>query len=921
MFGFEMTALAGAIFMLIVLLQLRHVLARCFPTLKARIISAKPPKSVSDLYEKAHEELIALGFEGPTWLLRESEPEEAGYQPLCAVYRHSGEGSLAWLMPPITPAMPNRLLGYWTTKLQDGTLVTSQPFDPFFACIATPETPAQTIDGMTVADQWQQHQKFRGKFAAQTDMASLTDAAIVKQAGEELNQQREQLLQRGSLWRDSHGVCRPRLLFALRMLWKIVSRPKPKEVAQPVPPSRLAILANTLERIRHAEPSKNTQIGLFGASVLLSVTIGAIVWDLRFAVILLAVVLFHELGHFLAMRAFGYRNVHMMALPLVGGVTMGYDANPDAAKKAWMSLMGPLPGIIVGWAMVASLFMLDLSSDTSSLLYTAAWVTLLVNYLNILPVLPLDGGHVVQSLLPPRWLNVQAAIIVVLCLTGALVSLAIGMYILAILAGTQLLLVRTYGQKALAVRRLLAKGVPPVEHKRPMRLLRVLELLEDIAGPAKNAQQRINQAEHVLLALDTKPMSLSQRSILSFVYGGLLVVPLTAIVLTTVLNWDTGFSTSDYTARLEQDRQQREVLVQQARSKPLDVLLQEVHSRWSEDALPGPADNIAFIDTQARLGARLGEDLQAIYRIANGVPSLGLAPLAGLQRAANAKDLALEDYLYQGKLGVNAGEYENTQYHEILLERANRWIYLGAADGGESLLFMDTDDPPAIPGYRFIDFYYESPQAYESMRAWLESRWVSEQWSQQVQIRHEQAKHAKYQSLVEVGMPDLLEHFEHPSLLVKLLAQLPDWPEGAADGQITATEARLGMSFPEDLRVLYQQHNGFPPLSLLSLEEMNSVTEFPENEFIQFKDQWQLIQSDGEEKTLTINKQQITHCVTLAGTPAPESASSEMPVYPSMLWCPKLLSGDDAYLLLYQQRVYTGFTNYVRDMAAARTTD
>jgi Zn-dependent protease len=921
MFGFEMTALAGAIFMLIVLLQLRHVLARCFPTLKARIISAKPPKSVSDLYEKAHDELIALGFEGPTWLLRESEPEEAGYQPLCAVYRHEDEGSLAWLMPPISPAMPNRLLGYWTTKLQDGTLVTSQPFDPFFACFATPNTPAQTIDGITLAEQWQQHQKFRSKFTAQTDMASLADAAIVNQAGEELNQQREQLLQQGSLWRDSEGVYRPRLVFALRMWWKIVSRPKPKDTAQPVPPSRLAILANTLERIRHSEPSKNTQMGLFGASVVLSVTIGAIVWDLRFAVILLAVVLFHELGHFLAMRALGYRNVHMMALPLVGGVTMGYDANPDAAKKAWMSLMGPLPGIVVGWAMVASLFMLDLSSDTSSLLYTAAWVTLLINYLNILPVPPLDGGHVVQSLLPPRWLNVQAAIIVVLCVTGALVSLAIGMYILAILAGTQLLLVRTYGQTAVAVRRLLAEGVPPVEHKRPMRLLRVLELLEDIAGPAKNAQQRINQAEHVLLALDTKPMSLKQRSILSFVYGGLLVVPLTVIVLITVMNWGTGLSTSDYTARLEQDRQQRETLAQQARSKSLAVLLQEVHSRWSEEALPEPADNIAFIDTQARLGARLGEDLQAIYRIANGVPSLGLAPLVSLQRAANSKDLALQDYLYEGKLGVTAGEYENTQYHEILLERANRWIYLGTANGGESLLFLDTDDPPAISGYRFIDFYYESPQAYESLRAWLESRWVSEQWSQQLQVRHEEAKRAKYQSLVGVGLPDLLDHFERPSVLVKLLTQLPDWPDGAAETQITTAETRLEVSFPEDLRALYQQHNGFPPLNLLSLEETNPITALPDNEPFQFKDQWQLIQSDGEEKPMSINKQQIANCITLAGTPVPETVSEELPVYPTMLWCPKLLSGDDAYLLLYQQRVYTEFTKYVRDMAAARTAD
>lgn len=920
MFGFEITALAVAIFMLIVLLQLRHVLARCFPTLKARIIAAKPPNSVSDLYQTAHEELISLGFDGPTWLLRESEPQETGFQPLCAVYRHRGDGSVAWLMPPISPAMPNRLLGYWTTKLQDGTLVTSQPFDPYFNCIATPTAPAQTINGLTLSDQWQQHLAFRGKFPGETDMTSLTDEAITKQAGEELNAQRENLLERGALWRDGKGVYRARLVFALRMLWKILLRPKPKEPAQAVPPARLAILANTLERIRHSEPSKNTQLALFSASVVLSGTIGSIVWDSRFAVILLAVVLFHELGHFLAMRAFGYRSVHMMALPLVGGVTIGYDANPDAAKKAWMSLMGPLPGIIVGWGLVACMLTLDLPSDASNLLYTAAWVSLVINYLNILPMLPLDGGHVVQSLLPPRWLNVQAAIIVVLCLIGALVCLATGLYILAILAGTQLLLVRSYGQTALAVRRLLTDGAPPEAHKRPLRLLRVFESLEDIAGPAKNAQQRINQAEHVLRALDTKPMSLLQRSVLSVVYGGLLLVPLAAVVLVVAMNWDGGILQQKYTARLDQDRQQIQTLAQQARVKPLETLVKELHSHSSEDALPQPADTIAFIDTQARLGARLGEDLQAVYRIADGIPSLGLAPLVKLQRLANVKDLPLDNYLYQGKLNVSTGQYEDVQYHDILLERAKRWIYLGAADGGESLLFEDTDDPPAIPGYRFIDFHYEAPQAYESLRAWLESRWVAEQWSQQQQIRYAEAKHAKQQLLAGVDMPELLEHFERPSILINLLAQYPDWPDGADDARIAAAETRLGVSFPQDLRALYEQYNGFPPLNLLSLEETDSMAALPEDKF-DIKDQWQLIQSDGEEKAVTINKQLINHCVILAGTPATESAPAELAVYPTLLWCPKLLQANNAYLLLYQQKVYATFTDYVRDMAATRTVD
>ncbi|MGD8939157.1 MAG: hypothetical protein PVJ72_07250, partial [Gammaproteobacteria bacterium] len=899
MFGFEIMALAGAVVMLIVLLQLRHVLARCFPLLTARIIAAAPPKGVSDLYEPAHKELSALGFEGPIWLLRTSDPAEAGYQPLCAVYRHRTEGALAWLMPPVSPEMPHRLLGYWTTKLLGGTLVTSQPFDPYFECIATPETPAQTIDGQTLSEQWQQHQKFRAKFRIDTDMNSTAKEAIVKQAGEELNGQRQKLLERGALWRDRSGLFRPRLVFALRMLWKIMRRPKPKDEAKPIPPSRLVILATTLERIRNAEPSKGAQMGLFAASVILSVTIGAIVWDLRLAVILLAVVIFHELGHYLAMRAFGYRSVHMMALPLVGGVTIGYDANPEAAKKAWMSMMGPLPGIVVGWLLVVCMFVFNLEGDAAVWLSTTAWVILIINYLNILPVLPLDGGHVVQSLLPPRWLNLQAAIIVVLCLTGALVSLAVGLYILAILAGTQLLLVRSYGRTAVAVRRLLSEGVPPVEHKRPVRLLRVFECLEDIAGPTKHTQQRINQAEHVLQALDTKPMSITQRSVIGVLYSALLVVPLAVLVLATTINWDAGIFQQEYTSRIQERLGQRAVLAEQARSASLQMLLHEVRGRRGDEPLPTPASDIAFVDTQARLGARLTEDIKAIYRIADGVPELGLAPLADWKRAADVADLPLDNFLYNGKLGVNSGELENNQYHEIMQQRAKRWIYVGAADGGESLLFLDTEEPPAIPGHRFIDFYNESPQAYISIRAWLESRWVADKWAQQQQIRYEESRDAKYKSLAGTEMADLLGQFERPSLLIRLLTHWPEWPESALDTEISDTETRLGISFPQDLRALYQQHNGFPPMNILPLEQIQRIAELPENEFLVLKDQWQLITAGGEKEAVVIDKQNITNCVVLAGTPISDSATASS-VYPTLLWCPGLLRPDDGFVLLYQ---------------------
>lgn len=42
--------------------------------------------------------------------------------------------------------------------------------------------------------------------------------------------------------------------------------------------------------------------------------------------ILVPVLLFHELGHYVAMRVFGYRNVRMFFIPMFGG---GRDAEPS----------------------------------------------------------------------------------------------------------------------------------------------------------------------------------------------------------------------------------------------------------------------------------------------------------------------------------------------------------------------------------------------------------------------------------------------------------------------------------------------------------------------------------------------------------------------------------------------------------------
>lgn len=109
--------------------------------------------------------------------------------------------------------------------------------------------------------------------------------------------------------------------------------------------------------------------------------------------LLVPILLFHELGHYLAMRIFGYRNVRMFFIPFLGAAVTGQNYSAPGWKKAIVSLMGPIPGIAVGTVLAIAGMVMN-----HAMLMKVALMTLILNGFNLLPVLPLDGGRVVQTL-------------------------------------------------------------------------------------------------------------------------------------------------------------------------------------------------------------------------------------------------------------------------------------------------------------------------------------------------------------------------------------------------------------------------------------------------------------------------------------------------------------------------------------------
>ena len=140
---------------------------------------------------------------------------------------------------------------------------------------------------------------------------------------------------------------------------------------------------------------------LAGSMTLFAVAFGFHI-SARFAVLLVAALLVHELGHAVAMRLFGYRDLQILFSPLIGAVASGRKQDVAPWQEIVVLLAGPVPGIVAGTLILAMGW-----GEPGGWIRDGANMLLLLNYLNLLPIVPLDGGRVLSIVLFDRFPVVQ----------------------------------------------------------------------------------------------------------------------------------------------------------------------------------------------------------------------------------------------------------------------------------------------------------------------------------------------------------------------------------------------------------------------------------------------------------------------------------------------------------------------------------
>ena len=109
-----------------------------------------------------------------------------------------------------------------------------------------------------------------------------------------------------------------------------------------------------------------------------------------------AIVILHEMGHFFAMKYFNYRDLGIFFIPLLGAYVSGSKREVSQRQSAVILLAGPLPGIVLG----IIFYQMDINSAGIFLydipLSKIAVLMIILNLLNLFPVYPLDGGQLLN---------------------------------------------------------------------------------------------------------------------------------------------------------------------------------------------------------------------------------------------------------------------------------------------------------------------------------------------------------------------------------------------------------------------------------------------------------------------------------------------------------------------------------------------
>ncbi len=555
--------LALALAVLVVLVSLVNRLAlwarllryRLRPVRVEAVPSTELPLELGPVFEAADQELTALGFRATGARRVDSVVTIEGPRPQL-VYTHPEAQALAVVGPPVPGSGDRPFQVAFLTAFRDGTVVAT--YDGLshltFGLPPTWECHDHGLDDLR--RQWTLHFEACKPHGGAHEALSLSSADWARREDAALDETLRAWERAGytapcpseaSAWRIT-----PRGAWALtqRMLagqkrlaaresgaernrarqelWRSAAVEPEASANRATRRARAAAMAWGFEYVQAADEARTASrtsaakwaaAAVSGAAFLVAFGL-YLSWEI--AVLFLIVLLIHELGHLAGMIAFRYRDRRILFLPFLGAATIGEKPEASAAQRTVVYLLGPVPGLVLGF------LCLQLFAEGAGDWWLLAGVSaLVVNYLNLLPVLPLDGGRIVETLLLGRFPRAQAVFLGVGAAAFGWVAWRFGDPLLGVIAVLLFAAVPARWRWAAAAHRLRPRLDPSAS--RADRVHAVFEALQEKPFAQAPAPHRHQMAKGILAQLDARPPRLGTALAGGLVYVSLLVgVPVAA---------------------------------------------------------------------------------------------------------------------------------------------------------------------------------------------------------------------------------------------------------------------------------------------------------------------------------------------------------------------------------------------------------
>lgn len=509
---------------------------------RGRIIDRSDiPSDLLELFDDRTMALLQLGFRFSHALEANDVDARSGTPLYELVFYHPERLCIAEVATSELPDFLTPVNSVFRSVFTSGkTLITSN----FHVGLDLPVTPDRFVVDTAAADYPAQ---FEAHLAARDALGEPTSFRPVLMSAEQhlarvLTDHREalnQLLETGAA-SVKKGVIRLSLGKSVQLLRDMVKAIKRRKKAQ----GRLVKRQGTddlpdisaMEQYaydKNAEVLANHRLGtmlkffLFLASVAAFGLFFGLFTSFWIVPVLFAVLLFHELGHLLAMKVFGYKDLQVLFLP-IGAAALGKNHQASGLQRSLVYLAGPVPGMLLAWLLVSTGIASATGESGIADLAASPWVfelvvmLLLINYINLLPVMPLDGGQIVNLVLFERSPRAHLVFLVVSTVVFGAGAWYLDsdplLFFLAIATG--FMAFAQYNQLTLARRIQDQKGSEPLTSRS------IFQAMHHADYARMNFSERTALAKTALTEYAMPPVKLPHKLIGGAMYLAVLLLPL-----------------------------------------------------------------------------------------------------------------------------------------------------------------------------------------------------------------------------------------------------------------------------------------------------------------------------------------------------------------------------------------------------------